>query len=168
MRRLVGLSRLSSQGRVIAAEARRRAQKNRYRSTSHMRTYVGERTRERRQRQLTPIARHFNTIRVQIMNLLIMAGNWKCFMAGNWKFFFIDQEVYQICRLKNRGGCFKSPMPLGFDRPKVLALRCIELTQYLGRVALHPTEVLVVSYRGIARTLPRYWSDPTEVLIEPY
>ena len=51
---------------------------------------------------------------------------------------------------------------------KASALRCITPTQYLGKVAALPTEVLVVPYRGIGRALPRYWSRPTEVLIVAY
>ena len=41
--------------------------------------------------------------------------------------------------------------------PKASASMCIDPTQYLGRVASHHTEVLVAAYRGIGRTLPRYW-----------
>ena len=48
------------------------------------------------------------------------------------------------------------------------ALKYIDSTQYLGKVAALPTEVLIVPYRGIGRTLPRYWLRPTEVLVAPY
>ena len=48
------------------------------------------------------------------------------------------------------------------------ALKYIDSTQYLGKVAALPTEVLVAPYRGIGRTLPRYWLRPTEVLVAPY
>ena len=44
---------------------------------------------------------------------------------------------------------------------------CLTPVQYLGWIAPCPTEVLVLSYRGIDPSVPRYWSDCTEVLIRP-
>ena len=44
---------------------------------------------------------------------------------------------------------------------------CLAPAQYLGCLASGPTEVLVLSYRGIDPSVPRYWSDCTEVLIRP-
>ena len=40
----------------------------------------------------------------------------------------------------------------------------VDTTQYLGSVASYHTEVLIATYRGIGRVLPRYWSHPSEVL----
>ena len=45
---------------------------------------------------------------------------------------------------------------------------CLAPAQYLGCLASDHTEVLVPSYRGIGPSVPRYWFDPTEVLIRPF